>query len=219
MSAKDLISKEISPIAPHTTIKEALGFMDKLKVNALPLVENNIFCALISRRELTEHPDPNRFVRELTGIPLSIRSDSHLFEALDRITQGETDLLPVICNNNHYLGAITNRSLLNRLSVITNATAPGAVILLEMPPSDYVLSDLARLAEQNNARIINLLTYPEITTGMLQIILKVDQEDATYFLRSLERFNYRIVSHYQHNSLSDEMMKDRLEELLYYIDM
>lgn len=219
MSAKDLISKEISPLSPNTSIREALAGMDELKVNALPLVSDTRFISLLTQKELLEQADSSLPVSSVSGIPLSIREQAHLFDALDRIVQSESDILPVISGEGRYLGSVTTHTLLRQLALVCDASTPGAVILLEMLPQDYVLSELARLAEQNNARIINVLTYPDTTSGMLRVLLKVDQEDATYLLRSLERFNYRIIADYHRQNISDEQMKQRLEELIYYIEM
>ncbi|MEG0949398.1 MAG: CBS domain-containing protein [Bacteroidales bacterium] len=219
MSAKDLISKEIYPLSPSTTIREALRFMDELKINALPLVRDDIYLSLLTEKELLDQTDAELPVASITGIPVAIREESHLFDALDRITQNDSDILPVIKDDSIYIGSISRQTILQQLALVCDASAPGAVILLEMPPQDYVLSDLARIAEQNNARIINVLTYPDTSTGMMRILVKVDQEDATYLLRSLERFNYHIIADYHHQSIADEMMKQRLDELLYYIEM
>ena len=219
MSAKDLISKEISPLTPDTTISDALELMEELKVNALPLVEEGTFRALLTEKELSESPDPSAPAASLQGSLLAVRTQAHLLEMLDRFAQSEADLLPVISDNNEYVGVITRKTLLNRLATICDTTSPGALIQIEMMPDDYVLSDIARLAEQNNARILNLFTYPDPVSGKLQVLLKVDQEDATYFLRSLERFNYRIVAHYHHDDITDELIRQRLEELIYYIEM
>lgn len=219
MSAKDLISKEISPLSPNTSISEALARMDELKVNALPVVSNTRFVSLLTHKELLKQADDSQPVSSVSGTTLSIGEQTHLFDALDRMVQSESDILPVIAADGKYVGSVSTRILLHQLALVCDASIPGAVILLEMRPRDYVLSELARLAEENNTHIINVLTYPDTTTGMLRVLLKVDQEDATYLLRSLERFNYHIIADYHHQTLSDEQMKQRLAELIYYIEM
>lgn len=219
MPAKDLISKEISVLYPETKIAEATVIMDELKLNALPLVQNGFFVCLLTEKELFESADISLPVSTCCGSALSIRAEAHLFDVLDRFSQSEYDILPVIGENNFYLGSITQQTLLKQLAIVCDTTQPGAIIRLEIFQHDFVLSELARLAEFNNARIINLFTFPDRNTGKIQLFLKVDQEDATYFLRSLERFNYRVVAHYHHDSITEEMMQERLEELLHYIEM
>lgn len=219
MSAKDLISNEIPVIGPSNTPIEILSLMEELKVNALPLTEEGIFRCLLSEKELLGRPDPNTPVGTPLGFSLSIRETAHLFDALDRMSQSDLDILPVVSDNNRYVGSITRTTILRQVAIVCDASMPGAIVRLEINQHDFVLSELARIAEQNNARIINLFTYPDYISGKLQVLIKVDQEDATYFMRSLERFNYIVIAHYHHDGITDEVMQQRIDELLYYIEM
>lgn len=219
MSIKELISREITPLKPQCLVKEALEMMDEWKVNTLPVVDNDIFVYLLTEKNLSDEINPSLPVSNIQGKHFCIHEQSHLFDLLHIMSQNELDLLPVVNDSNHYLGFITAKALLKQLAVICDAETPGAIIQMEMHHRDFMLSDLAHIAEQNNAHIMNLFTYPDKKTGKLQILVKVDQEDATYFLRSLERFNYRVIAHYHHDSMTDELIQQRMEELLYYIEM
>ncbi len=219
MSAKDLISNEIPALFPTMRTSEALTLMDELKVNALPLIENGQFICLLTEKELLLVPDANEPLGTPIGFSLSVRLTTHIFDILDRMTQSDFDILPVVGEDNEYKGAITRKNVLRSMAQLFDTATPGAVIHLEMNHHDFVLSELARLAEQNNTRIINVFTYPDYVSGRLQVFMKVDQDDATYFLRSLERFSYNVVAHYQRDLITDEVMQRRLDELLYYIEM
>ncbi len=50
-------------------------------------------------------------------------------------------------------------------------------------------------------------------------MLKIDSEDASAVLRSFERFNYHITYYFQKQSLTDDIQRKRLEELMYYLKM
>ena len=82
-----------------------------------------------------------------------------------------------------------------------------------------MLSEIALIAEQNNARIINFFSYIEEKSGNMQFFMKINLEDATPILRSLERFNYKVISYYQQNNVADDIMQQKLDELLYLIEM
>jgi len=56
-------------------------------------------------------------------------------------------------------------------------------------------------------------------TAKLIILLKIDLEDASPVLRSLERFNFNVLYCFQKKGLTNDIMKNRLEELMYYIEM
>ena len=109
--------------------------------------------------------------------------------------------------------------LVEKFTEITNADSNGALIVIELNPQDYDLSNIARLVESNNSKILSLFSYPVKETGKLLILLKIDSEDASAVLRSFERFDYSVVYHSQKYGLTDDVQRNRLEELLYYLQM
>jgi alpha-D-ribose 1-methylphosphonate 5-triphosphate diphosphatase PhnM len=116
---------------------------------------------------------------------------------------------------------ITNNyiSLTEKLNDISNSGNEGAFIVLEINPRDYLLSQIIHLVEQNNANVIHVFSYMEEETSKQIVILKIDLEDASPVLRSFERFNYTVRYYIQKQMLSDETMRNRLDELMYYIEM
>jgi len=109
--------------------------------------------------------------------------------------------------------------LVEKFTEITGADSNGALIAIELNPQDYDLSNIARLVESNNSKILGLFSYPVKETGKLVVMLKIDSEDASAVLRSLERFDYSVIYHFQEHGLTDEIQRERLEELMYYLQM
>ena len=135
------------------------------------------------------------------------------------ITRYGLSLLPVVSVDGTYLGVITRDCLVDVLSELCNAEAAGSVIVLEMMPQDYSLTDIARLVEANNAHVLNLLSHQDNDTGRLLITLKIDLEDASPVIRSLERFNYTVLYHFMEKGMVDDMLQQRMNELLHYMNM
>ena len=127
--------------------------------------------------------------------------------------------VPVVSVDGTYLGAITRDRLVDALSELCNAEAAGSVIVLEMMPQDYSLTDIARLVEANNAHVLNLLSHQDKDTGRLLITLKIDLEDASPVIRSFERFNYTVLYHFMEKGMVDDMLRQRMNELLHYMNM
>ncbi|MDR1682226.1 MAG: hypothetical protein LBS25_02400 [Candidatus Symbiothrix sp.] len=93
----------------------------------------------------------------------------------------------------------------------------GVTIILETNPSDYLLSPIAHLIEQNNARLLHVFSYLENEKQI--VILKTDAEEAMPLVRSFERFNYKVIDFRQKQPISDETMRSRLNELIYYLEL
>lgn len=53
----------------------------------------------------------------------------------------------------------------------------------------------------------------------LLLSLKLDIDDVTVLLRSFERFNYNVVYYFMKEGEVTDKQKERLDELLFYLDM
>ncbi|MCP9612575.1 CBS domain-containing protein [Coprobacter tertius] len=219
MTAKDLISNDIPVLYPETTVTEALARLEETRLGFLPVVKGEEYIGMASEKMLLETSDAEQELGNLILSAPSVKSESHLFDVLNQMTQLSVDMMPVTTQDGHYLGSVDRKNLLKHISTICNTGQEGAVILLEMYPEDYSLSELARLVEDNNCKIMNLLTYPYSENGMLRISIKIDCVDASPVLRSLERFNYKIVCCYQQQGVIDETLRQRFNELMYYLEM
>ncbi|GHV22524.1 hypothetical protein FACS189428_4720 [Clostridia bacterium] len=109
-------------------------------------------------------------------------------------------------------------ALTETLDESSNVGNEGAWIVLEVNPDDYVLSQIVHLVEQNNAKVLHIFSYREEETSKQLILLKIDLEDASNILRSLERFNYTVRHHWQKQA-NDETLHNRINELMYYLEM
>ena len=219
MLVKDFITKELPVLKSFDTGEYALALMDDFKLKHLPLLSEGIYRCLISEKDLLAMPDPAATIGEPVLFAPSVMENGHLHEALAMITRYGLSLLPVVSVDGTYLGAITRDRLVDALSELCNAEAAGSVIVLEMMPQDYSLTDIARLVEANNAHVLNLLSHQDTDTGRLLITLKIDLEDASPVIRSFERFNYTVLYHFMEKGMVDDMLQQRMNELLHYMNM
>ena len=66
-----------------------------------------------------------------------------------------------------YEGVVTREHLVDVCTDFFQADAPGSTIVLEVVPSDYSVTDIARIVESNNAHILSMQTHPEEKNGQL----------------------------------------------------
>ena len=213
MLVKDFITKEIPVLKSFDTAEYALALMEDFKLKHLPLLSDSAYQCLVSEKDLLALPDPSATIGEPVLFAPAISENGHLHEALAMITRYGLSLLPVVSVDGTYLGAITRDRLVDA------AEAAGSVIVLEMMPQDYSLTDIARLVEANNAHVLNLLSHQDKDTGRLLITLKIDLEDASPVIRSFERFNYTVLYHFMEKGMVDDMLRQRMNELLHYMNM
>lgn len=219
MLVKDFITKELPVLKSFDTGEYALALMEDFKLKHLPLLSDGLYRCLVSERDLQAMPDPLVTIGDPVLFAPSVQENTHIHEALALITRYQLSLLPVVTMDGQYLGAITRDKLIDILSELCSAEVAGSVIVLEMMPQDYVLSDIARLVEANNAHVLNLLSYTDNETGRLHIIIKIDLEDASPVIRSFERFNYTVLYYFMEKGMVDDLLQQRMDELLHYMSI
>ncbi len=219
MLLKDFITKDYPVLKSFDTGQHALSLMDELKEKHIPLVINGIYQGLVSDKDILEMPDPSQPIGEPVLFAPSINENSHLHEIIARIARYQLCVIPVVSPDGSYVGVITRDKIIEVLAELCNADAAGSVIVLEMLPQDYVLSDIARIIESNNAHVLNLLSNMDKDTGRLMVTVKIDLEDSTPVIRSFERFNYTVLYHFTETEMIDEALQQRMDELLYYMNM
>ena len=219
MLVKDFITKEIPVLKSFDTGEYALALMDDFKLKHLPLLSENVYRCLVSEKDLLAMPDPTAAIGDPVLFSPSVQEDSHIHEALALVTRYRLSLLPVVSAEGEYRGAVTRDTLIDILSELCNADTAGSVFVLEVMPQDYSLTDIARLVEANNAHVLSLLSYTDKKTGRLHLVVKIDLEDASPVIRSFERFNYTVLYYFLETGVVDDLLQQRMEELVRYMNI
>lgn len=218
MKAKDMILPEIPYLSAEMTVRQARAVLDRSGRSSLPVVDAGEYVGILHRRELTGESDGDTVGRENLRQP-AVREETHLLDVVNQFAQYTDDVLPVVDRNRRYVGAIPIHAVMVAVARLCQTSSSGAIIELEIPRADYSATELTRLVEDNGCRVMNLMIRPDEKSGLWRACLRIDREDATPVLRSLERFDYRVLSCYQLHSVMDDRIEQRIKELMYYLEM
>jgi hypothetical protein len=96
---------------------------------------------------------------------------------------------------------------------------PGGLIVLEIRSNDYVLSEIARIVESNDAKILMLKVRPLPGTTHFEITLHLNRPDIASILQAFDRYNYYV--RYSWSPLEKERMdlKERYDALMNYLNI
>ena len=220
MLARDLISMDIPPLTIHDDGKKALEWMDEFKVSHLPVIEKTNYIGLISDAEIIDLVAPTEHLskaRKTLSKPF-VFDYQHAYEVLKMYSLLKISLIPVLDERERYMGVITQQHLLNYFAEMTDTKDPGSLIILELNQLDYSLSQIAQIAESNGARVLSLFLTPHRDSTQLDVTIKINLEDASAVLQTLERYGYVVrASFTQGNSQKD--LKDRYDSLMHYLNV
>jgi CBS domain-containing protein len=216
--ALNLISKSLPVLSRGDSAMHVLNLMDELRVNDLPVVENGLFIGLANESDfLNAEVYQGEVQAELDLLNVSVLPDSHVLDVLKVVSENDVTVIPVVDEGNNYLGSITSADLLDHLAEMLGVMREGGIIVLQVFERDHSIQQIARIIEENNAKILSL-SVVAVSEGNLEMHIKIDLPDLNPILQSLERFNYNVLSKFQAAQYDDEL-KDRYNELMRYLNM
>lgn len=219
MTAAELITNSIPVLQTTDTVRLALELMQDNKVQQLPVVNNQVYAGLIDEGDLEDAGENELISKHLQGInPVHVNPSDFFLVPLKIMHQRQLDLLPVVKETGELMGVLTQEELLWAASHYNSAAVPGGIIIFQMQPNSFYLSEIGRIVESNNARIIHLNTWTDASTGELMVAIKVNKSDIQDILASFERYQYNIV-HYFGENLSEEELKENYDHLINYLNI
>ncbi len=220
MTAAELITNHIPSLHSTDTVLFAIDLMQEHRVAELPLLDKDQkYIGLVHEDDL-EEADQQKTVDGFLqqGNPVKVNPGDFFLVPLKIMHQRKLSLLPVVNEEGELTGVITQEELLNAASQYNSASVPGGIIILQMAPNSFYISEIGRIVESNNAKIIHLNTWTDASTGELMVAVKVNKSDILDILASFERYQYNVLQYFGEN-LSEEELKVNYDHLMNYLNI
>lgn len=220
MYASTLISYSVPPLKLSDTGVKALLWMNDFHVRHLPVVEEGKLLGILSEDEVLNFIDPDKTIGESEPVLLEkyVPANKHLYDIMRLVVNYNLTVIPVLDENQEYVGLITVEDLIRKLADTGSITHPGGVLVLSMAPRDYSLSEISRLIEAENTIILSSFISSPYGNNQLELTLKLNKEDLKHVIATLERFDYDIKSSFYESEIIDTL-QDRYEGLMRYLDV
>ena len=221
MLAKDLISDVIPALRTSDSGQKALYWMDIFRISHLPIVNNEDFLGLISDKDIydynmAEEPIGNH---NLSLFSPYVTEDQHVYEVIELASRLSLTIVPVLSNNSHYKGVITQNDLIHYFADFSALKEPGAIIILEMSIHDYSLSQISQIVESNDAKILSLYISSHSSSTRLELTLKINRSDLTSIIQTFTRYNYTIQSTFMDHDDMDSLYENRYDMFMKYLSI
>jgi acetoin utilization protein AcuB len=220
MIAKQLMTDGILPLKTSDTGRTALSWMEDFRVMHLPIVNNEGFLGLVSEMDIYSFNDFDEALgnHSLSLVKPFVNEYQHIYDVLRIMQQNHLTLIPVVDEHEKYLGSVTLQSLLEHFAESLSVTEPGGVIVLEMSLNDFVLSEIARIVESNDTKILSFFIHSDKDSTKIEVTLKLNRKEIAPVIQTFTRFNYNIVASFSEND-DVEDLRDRFDSLMNYLNI
>ena len=220
MRARDILSREIIPLKPSDTGSLALQWMEDFGVTHLPVVDKENYLGLIKNEDIYGMDDPDTILK-LHNLPL-VRSyvydGQHFYEVLRQVAAERLSLVAVLNEHNQYIGSITLQGIVHTIAGFTSLQQPGGILVLEVTEPQYALSEIARIVESNNAKVLSAFITTPPDSNKLEVTVKVSVMDLSSIIQTLNRYDYIVKASFAEESQYDTLLEERYESLLKYLN-
>ncbi len=219
MRAKDILSKELISLKPIDTGSLALQWMEDFGVSHLPIVDKERFFGLVKNEDIynMEDIDAPLDPKKLPLMRSYVLAWQHFYEVLRLAASEQLSVIPVLNDKNHFIGSITRSGIIRAMAGFTSVQQPGGILILEVSAAHYSLSEIARIVESNNAKVLSAFITSPPDSNKLEVTVKVNVMDLSSIIQTFNRYDYIIKASFAEESQYDSLLSERYESLLKYL--
>ncbi|MDR7128902.1 putative transcriptional regulator [Algoriphagus sp. 4150] len=221
MHAYEYINNLIPPLKLSDKTGMALSWMEEIRTDVLPVVDKGIFLGLIKEERIFEANNPDSLIADIEpdNPDCWVFSDKHIYDVLRVSSEQNSNIVAVLDRELNYMGIVTMEDSISAFADSLSIQSQGSVLILSLSMTDYSLSEIARIIESENTKVLSsFLTTDPLDDNKIKVTLKLDKPELRHIKATLERFGYKIIDHYQEESgVGSE--EERIGNLLRFLDI
>ena len=219
MIATELVSKTLAPLRTSDTGEQALTIMNIYHVKHLPIVNNEQLLGIISEDDILQ----NSLTEPIGSYDLSLynayaHQKDHLFDIMANLAENKLTVVPVIDDDENFIGLITQEDLIHFYANSFSFKEPGGILVLEMNKREYSLADISRIVEAENASILSSFLTSNVDSPSVLVTLKINKHDLQHVIAALERYGYGIKASFMEEEYIDGL-KERYDAFMKYLSV
>jgi len=212
------IVNEIQPIDVSSKVTEVQVLFNELTYTHFPVIKNQVYLGCISEADIrcfeTEETLES-YQYALEGF--FVRHDENWLDILESFAQNNTNIMPILDDNNQYVGFFELGDIINLFNETPFLSEPGNILIIEKGILDYSFSEIAQIVESNNAKLLGLF-ISNMENDVAQITIKISDSDINNIVQTFRRYSYNIASKHIEDSFLTNL-KERSQYLTKYLNI
>lgn len=208
----------IPPLKPEDSITKAQEWMDEFKTTELPVADEGHFLGIVDEDMIYDTMQANNVSDlQLKGTDCIVGQHAHYYDLLSTAYNQGFRIVAVLDADEKFLGVVSIQDVVEAFAQASSINSPGAIVVLSMQEKDFSLSNIARMIEMNQVKILSSHSAPiPEKPENVRLTLKLDSEDISQIITVLENNSILVEASFNASAMSyDE--KERLDLLMKYL--
>jgi acetoin utilization protein AcuB len=210
MFVRDRMSSPAVTITPDISLQDALKLMHERQFRRLPVVDDrDELIGIVSERDLLYASPPpaallggqglddllsGLLVEEImTEEVIAATPDAFIEEAARLMADNKIGGLPVVDEDNHVVGVITETDVFRAFIDIYGAGHSGLYLMLEVPDRKGVVVELSRAIFDWGGNIVSVSSFYDDPRGDHKLIIKGHDINKDQVVDVLESLGYHVI--------------------------
>ncbi|MDN5481950.1 MAG: CBS domain-containing protein, partial [Chryseobacterium sp.] len=203
---KDYISKDFPCFSLTDSIESARNTLEDFGYSHIFIKKSHHFYGAIAEDFLYEGDGILKDLEHQIE-RFAILEDNNIMDSIRLFYTFSSNVVPVINKNEKYLGYITCEDIFQNFSRYPLFSETGAILTVEIPARRYSMTEIANIVESNNSKFYGGF-ITSMSDEMIQITIKISNENLSSIDATFDRYDYRIVQKYYSDEKSD-LFNDR----------
>jgi len=219
MKISEYISKDIKALTLNSTIGDAKKLFNDLTFSHIPIVEGNQLIGSILESDVRTIEDETKKLNEFKHLfdDFHIGVKDNWMEILKKFSASETNILPVLSEDNLYIGYYELTDVLHYFNDTPLLNNEGFFLVVEKGIHDYSFSEISQIVESNDAKLVGIF-ISGYKNDMVRVTLKISSEEINDIIQTFRRYGYHLLTKHKEDLLIEEL-KSRSEYLQKYLNM
>jgi predicted transcriptional regulator len=212
------ITTDYKAIDSQETIATVQDFFDELNFSHFPVVEEGIYIGSIASEDI-ETFDHDKKVSDYkyTFEGFFARVNMIWLDVLEVFAKNHTNLLPVLDENNKYVGYYEIEDIMKFFHETPFLKEPGGIIIVKKGILDYSMSQITQIIESNNGKLLGMF-ISDADVESIQVTVKISLGAMNEIIQTFRRYNYEIISEHQEDNYINNL-KERSDYLDRYLNI
>jgi acetoin utilization protein AcuB len=221
MTTAEIINYDLPILKLSDTVGKALNLMEENRIGQLVVADEGKYAGIVSEEMLLNYDESMQlFDVMLQYSEIYLFDYQHIYESLGLISKHHLAILGVVDEEQNFVGTITATELYNKFAELLGSQEPGAVLVVSIKNRDYSLAEISRLIESDNAKIMSSYFSGSnyANDDSARLTLKINRENITSVVATLERFGYIVEASYAHEPI-ESLEQERYDMLMRYLSV
>lgn len=210
---QDYLKQDHKAISRNEDIVSVQDFFEEMNYSHFPVTDQENYVGNLNAEDALSF-DTSKSVADYQYVLESFFANTTMswFEVLEIATKNQANVVPVLNEQNAYVGYYELDDILLFFQDTPLIKDPGPILVVQKGIQDYSLGQIAQIVESNNGKLLGAFVSATVDSK-IEITLKLALGPLNEIIQTFRRYNYEIVSHHQ-----DDQYMTNLKERSDYLD-